>query len=298
MRCVLLSHTYIKDDNIIHWPNCVEITPSPEQGQPQIQSLPRAALENSAVASADSSSSTRSARVVCEECDEEEAATFKCHDCSMFYCTDHGNAHLKSKSTNSHRTERICEDAATSSNRSEQRSHATRCPLHPNSKLSWCCIPCKEFLCETCKTVNKVHIQHADQVLTIAYAAQDVCTALQERASHQASDTLSKIGDARTAASILADSEVLKEVSNTVSTQITEEFTKLENALKERGGELLCRIPGSQCDRTPKSLRAATEYRRVASRQAQHNPGANQYSWLGPSSTPHDQQTETVSFTL
>ena len=31
-------------------------------------------------------------------------------------------------------------------------------------------------------------------------------------------------------------------------------------------------------DRTPKSLRTATEYRRVASRQAQHNPGANQYS--------------------
>ena len=61
---------------------------------------------------------------------------------------------------------------------------------------------------------------------------------------------------------------------------------------------LACVASPAHSDRTPKSLRAATEYRRVASRQAQHNPGANQNSWLGPSSTQHDQQTNTVSFTL
>ncbi|XP_065183144.1 E3 ubiquitin-protein ligase TRIM56-like [Sycon ciliatum] len=239
--CALCVEPHIKDDNTIHCPNCAEITPSPGQGRSQLQSLPRAycPIESSAGVDASASYSTRSARVVCEECDEEEAATFKCHDCSMLYCTDHGKGHLKSKSTKSHRTERICEDAATSSNRSEQTSdsHTPRCPLHPTSSLEWQCVLCKEFLCERCRVTSKRHVCHLNRVLTIAHAARDARTALQKKASDQASNALTKIGQAHTAAK--AANETIDNAHKAMSTEIQEQFSKLEKVLEERRDELL-----------------------------------------------------------
>ncbi|XP_065182454.1 E3 ubiquitin-protein ligase TRIM56-like [Sycon ciliatum] len=236
--CALCVEPHIKDDNTIHCPKCAEITPSPGPRRSQLQSLPRAPMENSAAASADSSSGTRSARVLCEECDEEEAATFKCHDCSMFYCTDHGKAHLKSKSTKSHRTERICEDPATSSNISEQISQTSRCSLHRNARFEWYCTECKEFLCETCRaTHRKAHVQNSDQVMPIADAARNARRGLEKSVSEQGTKRLSIICTAQTAAN--ASTELLGEAYRALSADITEAFAKLEKLSKERCDELL-----------------------------------------------------------
>ncbi|XP_065182485.1 E3 ubiquitin-protein ligase TRIM56-like [Sycon ciliatum] len=239
--CALCVEPHIKDDNTIHCPNCAEITPSPGPRRSQLQSLPRAPLENGAIASADSSSSTRSARVVCEECDEEEAATFNCHDCSMFYCTDHGKAHLKSKSTKSHRTERICEDPATSSNISEQTSQTSRCSLHQkihNASFEWYCTECKEFLCETCRaTHRKAHVQNSDQVMPIADAARNARRGLKQKVSEQGTKRLNIISTAQTAAN--ASTELLSDTYGALSSDITAAFAKLEKLSKERCDELL-----------------------------------------------------------
>ena len=95
-------------------------------------------------------------KVVCDNCESEDAAQSRCSDCGVFLCQFCTESHKRSRSTKQH--ELLTIEELKSNPGPQKIADKIRCPKHKDEIIKLFCKTCQATICRDCTIVD--HRQH------------------------------------------------------------------------------------------------------------------------------------------
>ena len=95
-------------------------------------------------------------KILCDNCDSEDAAQSRCNDCRIFLCHDCSEFHKRSRSTKQHELVNIYK--LKSSIGPQNIAEKTRCSKHKGEVIKLFCKTCETTICRDCTIVD--HQRH------------------------------------------------------------------------------------------------------------------------------------------
>ena len=95
-------------------------------------------------------------KVVCDNCESEDAAQSRCSDCGIFLCQFCTESHKRSRSTKQH--ELLTIEELKSNPDPQKIADKIRCPKHKDEIIKLFCKTCQTTICRDCTIVD--HRQH------------------------------------------------------------------------------------------------------------------------------------------
>ena len=95
-------------------------------------------------------------KILCDNCESDDAAIFRCSDCGIFLCQFCVESHKRSRSTKHH--ELLTMEELKSNPGPQKIAEKVRCPKHKEEVIKLFCKTCQITICRDCTIVD--HRQH------------------------------------------------------------------------------------------------------------------------------------------
>ena len=95
-------------------------------------------------------------KILCDNCESDDAAIFRCSDCGIFLCQFCVESHKRSRSTKHH--ELLTMEELKSNPGPQKIAEKVRCPKHKEEVIKLFCKTCQTTICRDCTIVD--HRQH------------------------------------------------------------------------------------------------------------------------------------------
>ncbi|CAB4000705.1 tripartite motif-containing 45-like, partial [Paramuricea clavata] len=137
--------------------NCPECRLAVEVDEKTVSTLPSNFFVNNLLATMTLTNDQPSAKkILCENCDSEDAAQNRCNECGMFLCQYCTEFHKRSRSTKHH--ELVTMEQLKSNPVPQNIAEKIRCPKHKQKVIKLFCKTCQTTICRDCTIVD--HRQH------------------------------------------------------------------------------------------------------------------------------------------
>ncbi|XP_033624472.1 uncharacterized protein LOC117287939 isoform X2 [Asterias rubens] len=173
LKCLQeLKKTQNPDTNKLKCPLCQKETILPLDGVTGLQSnyLLVALVEE--VNKQEQLPQGEESKVMCQACDEENAAISRCLNCEHYLCLECQKAHQRLAAIKNHEIKTLAELQEVDETQTESKMNISRCDIHPMQELCLYCMTCEQLACKLCAVMRHKQPMHNLADLITAF---DIC---------------------------------------------------------------------------------------------------------------------------
>ncbi|XP_033624549.1 protein PML-like [Asterias rubens] len=111
-------------------------------------------------------------KVMCQACDEENAAISRCLNCEHYLCLECQKAHQRLAALKNHEIKSLAELQEVDDTQTESKMNISRCDIHPIQELCFYCMTCEQLTCKLCAILRHKQPTHNLADLLTAF---DIC---------------------------------------------------------------------------------------------------------------------------
>ncbi|XP_033624471.1 tripartite motif-containing protein 55-like isoform X1 [Asterias rubens] len=111
-------------------------------------------------------------KVMCQACDEENAAISRCLNCEHYLCLECHKAHQRLAALKNHEIKTLAELQEVDETQTESKMNISRCDIHPIQELCLYCMTCEQLTCKLCAVQQHKQPMHN---LTDLLTAVEIC---------------------------------------------------------------------------------------------------------------------------
>ncbi|XP_071788564.1 uncharacterized protein [Asterias amurensis] len=111
-------------------------------------------------------------KVMCQACDEENAAISRCLNCEHYLCLECQKAHQRLAALKNHEIKTLAELQEVDESQTESKMNISRCDIHPVQELCFYCMTCEQLTCKLCAILRHKQPTHNLADLLTAF---DIC---------------------------------------------------------------------------------------------------------------------------
>ncbi|XP_071788090.1 uncharacterized protein [Asterias amurensis] len=159
LKCLQeLEKTQNPDTNKLKCPLCQKETVLPLDGVTGLQSnyLLIALVEE--VNKQEQRPQGEESKVMCQACDEENAAISRCLNCEHYLCLECQKAHPRLAALKNHEIKTLAELQEVDETQTESKMNISRCDIHPTQELCFYCMTCEQLICKVCAKQHRAPI--------------------------------------------------------------------------------------------------------------------------------------------
>ncbi|XP_033624464.1 E3 ubiquitin-protein ligase TRIM71-like [Asterias rubens] len=97
-------------------------------------------------------------KVMCQACDEENAAFSRCLNCEQYFCVECQKAHQRFSAIKNHEIKTLAELQEVDETQTESKMTISRCDIHPIQELCLYCMTCEQLICKVCAKQHRAPI--------------------------------------------------------------------------------------------------------------------------------------------
>ncbi|XP_071788098.1 uncharacterized protein [Asterias amurensis] len=139
-------------------------------------------------------------KVMCQACDEENAAISRCLNCEHYLCLECQKAHQRFSAMKNHEVKTLAELQEVDETQTESKRNISRCDIHPIQELCLYCMTCEQLTCKLCAVQQHKQPMHN---LTDLLTAFEICETEARKDVSQLHKSKLKIAAMRTRLSCL-----------------------------------------------------------------------------------------------
>ena len=169
-------------------------------------------------------------KILCDNCDSEDAAQSRCHDCAIFLCQFCTESHKRYRSTKQH--ELLTVEELKSNPGPQKIAEKIRCSKHKEEVIKLFCKTCQTTICRDCTIVD--HRQHE-----YGFVEEVAFKEKQHLESNLNEVKLRKFRVVEGIANLRKFNEHLEDTKNSTISEISQHFNELVKAAEFRKSEMI-----------------------------------------------------------
>ncbi|XP_033625397.1 tripartite motif-containing protein 2-like [Asterias rubens] len=159
LKCLQeLKKTQNPDTNKLKCPLCQKETILPLDGVTGLQSNYLLIVLVEEVNKQDQLPQGEESKVMCQACDEENAAISRCLNCEHYLCLECQKAHPRLAALKNHEIKTLAELQEVDETQTESKMNISRCDIHPIQELCLYCMTCEQLICKVCAKQHRAPI--------------------------------------------------------------------------------------------------------------------------------------------